>query len=193
MLRSVVLVVLIATPALAAPPGETVPVVEPPLPDPYWPHYGLIFEAGLTTGLAVGGQLRLDRLGIRASAGYNPVVIAVTDDETFKLEEVHVFSSLQVNADVFALPLEGARGVHLGLVGGYKYNSLLGNGFSVGVEAQIRRTRHFGYHILFGVGIFPDGSERVSEKRDLPADADYNFPFGAGVQSGATFGVTYHP
>jgi len=169
-------------------PGEAAPTT-----DAGWSPVGVVAELGVITGLAVGGQLRAGSFGARISGGWNPVFVVVSNSSTLKVESFHAYSSLQLNADLLALPLAGAPGADLGVVGGYRYSTVLGHGVFLGLEGQLRRSARFGFHLQAGVIYFPSGADRVTRDKGLPANAEYNFPFGAGLQYGATLGVLVFP
>ena len=155
--------------------------------------FALLVEVGQAAGVSAGAQLSMGRLGLRALGGWNPVTILASDPDTFQARSFHIFSTGQLTADAFALPFEGTPGVLIGVAGGYRYNTLLGHGFGAGVEIQIARSRHVGWHIHGGLNYFPDGESNLIREKHLPADSQFNFPFGAGLQGGVSFGIALIP
>jgi hypothetical protein len=172
-----------AAEAMAAPPGETAVVEQAP---EHWSGVGLALDLGWTTGIATGVQVQRDRLGARITAGWNPVIVS-TKDADMEVD-LHGFHAAQLNADVFVQAIDVRPGVRLALVGGYRYNTLLGHGVNFAVDAQVRRTRNFSWHVLGGVAVFPDGEARIERTKGLS-----DVGFGAGIQTGLAFGVTALP
>ena len=155
--------------------------------------FALLLEVGQAAGVSAGAQVSMGHMGIRVLAGWNPVTVLASDPDTLQARSFHLFSTGQLTVDGFALPIEGAEGVLIGLAGGYRYNTLLGSGFGAGVDIQIARSRHVGWHIHAGLNYFPDGESNVIREKDLPPGTETNFPFGAGLQGGVSFGIALMP
>lgn len=151
----------------------------------------LAAELGWITGAAVGGELRFGPLGARVTGGGNAVPILVSDPDTHTLDSFHLYATGQLNANIFLLPIRTANGAEIGMEGGYCYNTLLGGGVLVAVEARRAIKDQLTLYALFGVSYYPKGEDRAIEKKGLPPDADFSFPFGAGIQSGLNVGLTY--
>jgi hypothetical protein len=152
-----------------------------------------VVDVGPYTGGALGAQVGVSGLGLRASAGWNPLLVSTTAPDTLRTSSLHVFSTGQVNVDAFALPFRSASGALVGGSAGYKYNSVLGHGASVAFDAQLVRSRRVRWHFQAGVVYYPDGTERVSAERAIPQGDHISFPFGARWQAGASIGLAVYP
>lgn len=154
------------------------------------PALGIAADIGFYNGVGAGGQVTAGMLGLRATAGWNLVLVTAGDEA--EVDSIHAFSTGQLNADLLLLPIQPRPGVQLGAALGYKYNTLLGHGVGLAFDAQLARSRSLSWHLIGGVAYYPSGDERVRDREDL-SGSDLNFPFGSGLQSGASFGITFHP
>jgi len=174
-LVSSVLLATTATIALSAAPAlAQEPAVSHHHPGPV----ALVASLGWYDGAAVGAELRLGPVGARATAGGNLIMLTVSDSETEEIDSFHAFATGQGNADLYAFPVRFDNGLELGVSGG-------------ALEARRQLGPRTGLRAALGFTVFPDGEDRLVEKEDFPADAEFNFPLGAGLQSGLQVALTY--
>ncbi|MEO8702389.1 MAG: hypothetical protein ABI867_20255 [Kofleriaceae bacterium] len=178
--------VIAPTAAAAQSPGET-PAIEQQAAPTKWTGIGLAVDLGWTTGIAAGVQAQKDRIGVRVTAGWNPIIFA-TDDKMTDDVDLHGFHTAQINADVFVQGFDISRTGRLALALGYRYNTLLGHGGAAGIDAQLHRSANFGWHVYGGVAVFPQGVDRIEREKGLA-----NVPDATGVEAGLAFGVTFLP
>jgi hypothetical protein len=151
----------------------------------------LVATLGWYSGAAVGGEFRLGPLGLRLTGGGNLTMLTVSDADDHEVDSFHIFATGQGNADLYAYPIRLDNGLELGISAGARYNSLLGVGYGGALEGRRQLGPRTGLSASFGVTVFPDGEDRVIDKKDFPSDVDFNFPLGAGVQSGIQVALTY--
>jgi hypothetical protein len=164
---------------------------EPAVSEHHAGPLALVASIGWYDGAAVGAEYRLGPVGARVTGGGNLTMLTVSSDDDEDIESFHVFATGQGNADLYAFPIHFSGGLELGLSAGARYNTLLGVGFGGALEARRQLGPRLGLRAALGTTIFPDGEDRVIEKEDFPADAEFNFPLGAGVQSGLQISLTY--
>ncbi len=174
--------------ALSAAPASA---QEPAVSQHHAGPLALVASLGWYDGAAVGAELRFGPIGARATGGGNLVMLTVSDSDTEEIDSFHAFATGQANADVYAFPLRLDNGLELGLSGGARFNTLLGLGFGGALEARRQLGPRMGLRVALGFTIFPDGEDRLIEKEGFPADAEFNFPLGAGLQSGLQVALTY--
>ena len=187
-LVSSVLLATTATIALSAAPALA---QEPAVSQHHAGPVALVATLGWYDGAAVGAELRLGPVGARASAGGNLIMLTVSDSETEEIDSFHAFATGQGNADLYAFPIRFDNGLELGVSAGGRFNTLLGLGFGGALEARRQLGPRTGLRAALGFTAFPDGEDRLVEKEDFPADAEFNFPLGAGLQGGAQVALTY--
>jgi hypothetical protein len=151
----------------------------------------LVATLGWYDGAAVGGELGLGPVGARLTGGGNLTMLTVSDADTHDIDSFHAFATAQANADLYAYPVRLDNGLELGLSAGARYNTLLGTGFGGALEARRQLGPRLGLRAALGFTVFPDGEDRIVAEEDFPPDADFNFPLGAGFQSGLQVALTY--
>ena len=151
----------------------------------------LVASLGVYEGAAVGAELRLGPVGVRATGGGNLTMLSVRDAGDDEIDSFHIFATGQGNADVYAFPLHLSGGLEFGLSAGARYNTLLGVGYGGALEARRQLRDRLGLRVALGVTFFPDGDDRVVEKEDFREDSEFNAPFGAGLQTGAQVALTF--
>jgi hypothetical protein len=186
-------------PALAEPPAAS-PSASPPADTveatlsnedavhPYFDHapLGIYAEAGIFTG--VGGGLRLgNRVGLLGSVAWEPLFVQYADarsSEHFKL-----FNTLQVNANAYVEFWHPTPRSDVGLMGGYRYDSLLGHGGDFGFMGEYALSKHVGLQLLAGIAVYPEG-DQLLQKRLASSDEVKGSPW---VQAGANIGFVLFP
>jgi len=209
-MRSTSLLVVLLTPALAAaqpsPPADAPPAPAPvaapagapaaPAPARV-PHYGhqrgvgILAEIGFHTGFGVGARVGAGDFGARVSAGWNPIIVAIQKPDPAE-SDFDAASSLQINADVFALPIQGTERARVGAIGGYRYNSILGHGASLGGNAVVDLGPHLALDLLGGITWFPSGNARARDEFGVAAQDDFGFP-GPELVYAAELALIFYP
>lgn len=145
---------------LGAPAAWSAPATgAPPRPSP--PPVALVADVGLLTGIAGGAQLELGRVGLRATAGYLPLLVALLrlDEDPVALRFFH---SAQLNLDLFSLFLQPTPAARLGLALSYRFNTLLRHGAGAAFDALVTLRRRLALHLGAGLTYYPAGHDRVA-------------------------------
>ncbi|HSK00075.1 MAG TPA: hypothetical protein VK932_02495, partial [Kofleriaceae bacterium] len=175
----------------AAPAAPAAPAVAPV---PHFGHQrtaGLLVEAGFHTGFGAGGRIGAGNVGARASVGWNPIIVGIVDADMAGAR-FDAASSLQINADAYALFLQGSARARIGAIGGYRRNTILGNGASLGGYAVVDLGPRLAIEILGGITWYPDGNERASAEFGLAAGEELGFP-GPELVYAANVGLLVFP
>lgn len=150
----------------------------------------LVAGIGAGDGLVAGAGISTGALGLRATAGWRPLVISMVE-EAGDPPDFGFYSSGQANADLVALPWRPSPRSAVGASVGYKYNTVLGHGAGAAFEAAIGLSPRLSLLLSAGVAYFPDGDDEIREREMAPAETDFNYPLGAGWQSGANIGLAF--
>jgi hypothetical protein len=149
-------------------------------------------EFGQQSGAAIGAELRLGPVGLRATAGANLILVLVKDpDEDDALGSFEAFGGWQVNGELFWFPFRMTSGNQIGFSAAVRHSTLLGTGGGASVELRRQLRPRLGLSVAGGLTIFPDGEEGVIEEGELDPDVQLNDPFGVEAQLGATVGLTF--
>jgi hypothetical protein len=162
-----------------------------PVKDPWRSGLSLVLMAGNADGLAVGGQADLGRVAARASFGYFPLLLSLTDPVASQQADpprYEFFHTYQANADAMLFPVAASPTSRLGLDLGYRYNSELGHGVAFGGQGEFDLWPSASVLAMIMFSVFPDGPERMRAKLGEP-DKELNFPFGAGLMGGLGLGL----
>ncbi len=133
----------------------------------------------LADGIGAGGQLRFGAFGLRASAGYQPLLFVVdrrVDDQD--VGDLEFMSSGQLNLDVLLLS-QAEMGASLG----YRYNTLLGHGAALAFQSMFELWRQ-DFSFSIPLMYYPEGTNQVLDELGLSSQYKINFPFGGGIQYG---------
>lgn len=185
--RSLIVAVL----ALAAAAGTAAKASaqQPPPPSPREapPLVALVGDAGFLTGVAAGAQLDLRRIGLRATAGYMPLLVALvtTEGETV---DFNFFNTAQLNVELFSLFLEPTPTARVGAALSYRYNTLLQHGAGAAFDALVTLRRRLALHVAAGLTVYPRGNGRV--EREIGPFVEASFP-GPEVQGTASVGLVF--
>ena len=155
-------------------------------------HFGLLASVGFYSGFAGGVQLGTQDVGVRALAGYSPVLITIQESDG--RADLRFFSGYQLAPDLFVALLPAADWARVGAQCGYRYHSLLGHGLSLGGFGAFRITRKLEGTVFGGLLIFPNGNDELREHKraELPAAYESVFP-GANVNWGVNLGLSFFP
>jgi hypothetical protein len=182
------------SPAPAAAPASPAPAAVPPAVVPHYGHQriaGLLAEIGFHTGFGIGARVGTGDFGARVSADWNPIIVVIQKLDATQTD-FDAASSLQINADLFALPIQGTERARIGAIGGYRYNSILGHGASLGGNAVVDLGPHLALDILGGITWFPRGNERARDEFGIAAQDDFGFP-GPELVYGVNAALVFYP
>ena len=155
-------------------------------------YFGLLASAGFFSGFSGGVQLGTQDVGVRALAGYSPVLIAIQESST--RGELKFFSGYLLAPDLFVSLLPAADWARVGAECGYRYHSLLGHGLALGGFGAFRISRKLEGTVFGGLLVFPHGEDELRRQRpgEIPPGVDTVFP-GANVNWGVNVGLSLFP
>jgi hypothetical protein len=171
--------------------GQTQSVVELPAPR----HFGAqrTFGVGPTVGFATGaGGLAgvvLPPVGLWMSGAYMPLFVFGSKHEAPRALTFNAYSSAQVNADVSILPWRPNDRVDLGLVLGYRYNTVLAHGIGGGFAVTYDLSKAIGLLLAVEYTVFP-GAQGQLASVGYPTDRDASLPW---LQGGVNVGLVLYP
>jgi hypothetical protein len=192
-----------------ATPVEAVPAAEPPpaspatqtAPAPDETLDGQRYFGVGPSGLVYAGFGGTVTLGIRdvflaAGIGWQPILIMVQNmtDATMDLK---FFSTSQIDADLVAIVAHPEPRLGIGFTGGYRKNSLLGDGVALGAALTYELTRHLRILGMAGLMVFPKGEDNIKDHLDVCdgmtlCDVEFGFP-GPSLQDGLGGALVFHP
>lgn len=140
----------------------------------------------------VGGGLQLDGsvFALRGSFGYGPVLALIDDSEAGGDVRLDLLNTYQVNADALLFFWAPSSASRIGFSGGYRYNSVLGQGASWGLQAEADVAEHTTLMLSVSAAYFPDGPRRARETLGNP-DGRVTFAGRARYFSGVGLGVRF--
>jgi hypothetical protein len=173
-----------APPSAEPAPPSAVAAAPPP------EHRGLslLLNAGAYQGFGAGLAFGSRDLGVRASAGWAPLLVALRGTGT----ELKFYSALLVSSDLYLRILSPRPTSQIGGVMGYRYSSLLGHGLAVGGYAQFALSRAIDLSLSGGFLVFPDGEGRLKRDQNLPSSTSFSFP-GPNVNFALGAGLAFFP
>jgi hypothetical protein len=145
----------------------------------------LLLNIGQITAFGGGVALGTRAVGVRATAGWLPLLVYSNPD-------FHFYSGFQVGPDLYARIYSPRPGVDIGAFGGYRYSNLTGHGFAVGGYAQLPLNRELDVNISGGALFFPDGNDHLIQQENLPPGTEFSFP-GASFSVGFSVGLAFFP
>lgn len=151
------------------------------------PLVALVGDAGFLTGVAAGAQLDLRWIGLRATAGYMPLLVALVTVEGDAVD-FNFFNTAQLNVELFSLFLEPTPTARVGAALSYRYNTLLQHGAGAAFDALVTLRRRLALHVAAGLTVYPRGNARV--ERELGPFVEASFP-GPEVQGTASVGLVF--
>jgi hypothetical protein len=135
-------------------------------------------------GLVLRGGARI--VSLEVSGGFG---ITLLSYESNTDHELKLLAPLEVTPQIVFDFLEFSREVRAGLRAGYRYNTALGSGGTVGGQLGKR----WGHLLLEGVGgitVYPNAGARLRGE-EVPEGTDFNFP--PEFNYGLTVQVLYYP
>lgn len=129
-------------------------------------NVGVLLTLGSYTGFGAGVQAGSPEFGVRAAAGWVPVLISVQQDQQ-QDPELKFYSGLQLAGDAYARAVETRRGGSIGVTSGYRYHSLLGSGVALGGYGVFRVNKTIDGFVQGGLVWFFSGEEQLRERRRM--------------------------
>jgi hypothetical protein len=158
------------------------------------PHFGAQRTLGLGpvlgiqgTGATVGAQL--DLVGLWLTGGYAPILVFGNKHDALRSLTFDFYSSGQVNADVSIMVYHPKPTVDVGLLLGYRYNTVLAHGIGIGGIAILDFSRSLAGFVLVEPEIFPNAQSQLTSA-GYPSDRDAAIPV---LQGGTSIGLLFYP
>jgi hypothetical protein len=148
----------------------------------FGPSLGFYSGSGATLGVG-------SFVGVWISGGYMPILISGNDKQT-QAAGFEFYNSAQVGADLAIVPWRPGKRSSFGLIGGYKFNSVLGHGGGGGATFSYDVGAKLALVVLAGVNVFPSAEQRLLENQGYPRDREAAFPW---LQGGANLGLVFYP
>jgi hypothetical protein len=151
-------------------------------------NIGALLHIGDYSGFGAGVTAGTPAVGLRASAGWTPVLLFTTGNTS----DLKLYSSLQISPDVYVRLFHPRPTTHVGLQGGYRYSTLLGHGLALGGYAQFGLSGAIDGLISAGLLVYPDGEDHLKRDENLPGGTEFSFP-GPSVNFGVSLGLAFFP
>lgn len=155
-------------------------------------NVGVLVALGSYTGFGGGVQLGSPAFGLRASAGWVPVLISFQEAE--QEPELKLYSGYQLAGDAYARGVETKKGANIGVTTGYRYHSLLGSGVALGGYGTFRVNAALDGFVQGGLVWFFSGEDRLrNEKADeIPEGVEFGWP-GPSINYLISIGIILFP
>jgi len=153
-------------------------------------NIGALIALGTYTGFGAGVQVGSPQLGLRAAAGWVPLLMSLYHPD--QDPQIKFYSGYQVAGDAYARAVEGKRGANIGVSLGYRYHSLLGNGVALGGYGTFRLSKVVDGFVQGGLVWFFSGEDELRENKSVPDDAEFGWP-GPTINYLVSIGVLLFP
>jgi hypothetical protein len=182
---------LTTTLAVARPaPAQTHQEETEPAPPHYGGQRGFGLGPAIGFGTGAGGivNLALPPIGLWLSGGYVPVFV-FGNEQVGRALTFDLFNSAQANADISFMPWHSDPHLDFGILAGYHYNTVLGNGAGAGGILTMDLGRVVALVASVELQAFPDATGRL-RAQGYPGDRDPSMPW---LQGGASVGLLAYP
>lgn len=146
--------------------------------------------AGNAEGIAGGLQLDGSLFALRGSFGYGPLFATIDETDAGGAKHLDILHTYQINADAILFFWAPTAESRIGFSGGYRYNSVLGQGGSWGLQAEADVGAHTTLMLSVSTAYFPKGPQRARHALGDP-DGPIEFAGGARFFSGVGLGVRF--
>jgi hypothetical protein len=140
----------------------------------------------LSSGAGATASLHFAPIGVNVSGGYMPLFIFGTESQKLRF---NYYSSAELDADLVIGPLNPRRLIEVSLLAGYKYNTHLAHGGSLGVALSINITRKLVGTLTIGLAVHPD-AEQALRSKGYPLDREPGMPW---LRGGTGFALMFFP
>ncbi len=148
-------------------------------------NFGFGPRLGGLWAFGVGARAGHPYFGVDVSGGWQPMLPTVTpvgSDEG----EMEFYHSWQLSMLGYVAFNPDSTFV-AGATTGYSYNSIVGRGFVLAFEGIVSFSDNLGFQFHVGGGYYPDGEDRMREKKNIPAGSelgstpDFQTALGVGL------------
>jgi hypothetical protein len=155
-------------------------------------NLGLMLAASSYTGFGGGVTAGTRWVGLRAAAGWAPIMLAIQNSSDSSTSDLKFYSSFLVAPDVYVRLFGPREWMSFGLQGGYRYSSVMGSGFAGSAYGQFRFSRRLDGLVNIGFLSFPDGEKQLKKHEHLPDNVEFGSP-GPGFVFAAGFTLLAFP
>jgi hypothetical protein len=179
-----------ADPAVPAGLATGAPPTAAPEPEPVHSQrfLGIGAEIGAGTGIGPVLQAGTPQFGLHVAVGIVPIFVFGKEQSTGELT-FDVYRAFDLNAALYAMLFKGSSRVDVGVSAGYSGNTVLGNGFNLGVALRYDVGEKLALTIFGGLEIFPDAHDELVA-HGYPTTTDPSRP---ELQGGLNFGLLLFP
>jgi hypothetical protein len=136
-------------------------------------NLGFMVSASSYTGFGGGVSFGTKWVGLRAGAGWAPIMLTLQNGNDTELK---FYSAFMVSPDLYVRLFGPRPWMNFGLQGGYRYNSILGSGFAASAYGQFRFSPRLDGLVNIGFLSFADGENEFRKHEDLPANTEFGSP-----------------
>lgn len=161
-------------------------------------YIGILLNLGDYTGFGTGVQLGIPNLSLRLTVGLQPLFIKTTKlisygvYGTYEREETEVYTSALFGAEACINLFPDYDAKRGGLQVGYRFDTLLGSGLSVGIFVGRWVARPADFYLSAGILGFPNGAHRLRREVAELAGAEFGSP-GPSIQLGISVMLAFFP
>ena len=150
---------------------------------------GIAAEAGFSTGIGGALHLGMPKYGLYLSSGLVPIFIFGNQKDASRSITFDVYRAVELNTDAYLMFAETPTS-DIGICAGYSGNTLLGNGFNVGVAIRYDIAEKLAFTIFGGFEVFPGAMDHLTAHGYPSAMQDASVPY---LQGGANLGIVFNP
>ncbi|HET7506700.1 MAG TPA: hypothetical protein VFK02_37020 [Kofleriaceae bacterium] len=169
------------------PPPSSTPPAEQPIRGQR--SIGIGAEAGFSTGVGGALHLGMSQYGLYVSSGLVPLLIFGNKKDASRSLTFDVYGAVELNTDAYLMFLEGPRS-DVGICAGYSGNTVLGNGFNIGIAVRYDLAEKIAFTIFGGFEVFPGAADHLTAHGYPSAMQDAAVPY---LQGGANLGIVFYP
>jgi len=139
-------------------------------------NLGLMLAASSYTGFGGGLSFGTKWVGLRAAAGWAPIILALQNSNDSSSSDIKFYSSFLVAPDLYVRLFGPREWMNFGLQGGYRYSSIMGSGLAGSAYGQFRFARRLDGLVNIGFLSFPDGEKQFKKHENLPDSTKFSTP-----------------
>lgn len=152
--------------------------------------FGIGATIGVWSGIGgiVGGGG--DRVKGWLSGGYAPVLVFANARTPDRAPRFNAYNAYQLNGDLEIVAMKRGR-TELGVLLGYKYNSVIGHGGGAGLGVLYDLGAKIALDFSGGLAVFPSAKDRLDRNFAYPTDRSPSLT--PAIQGGANLGLIFYP
>jgi len=135
-------------------------------------------------GLVLRGGMR--EASLEVAGGFGMTLLSYGPDAS---PELKLIAPLEIAPQLVFDFLEFRKGVIAGLRAGYRFNTALGSGATIGAQVG-KRWRHVRLEGLWGITVYPKAADRLRGE-EVPEGTSFNFP--PQIAWGLSVQLLYYP